>query len=235
MPWAKDHKSETRERILEAAAAAFRAEGVAAVSVADVMARAGLTHGGFYAHFASKEELVAEAVAFAGQSTRADLGGDDPDLPTAARLRALVDGYLSPGHRAHPERGCPIAAIAPELSRTGGPARRTLAAGIRRRLDQLRGLLPPGPDAARDRDRKAAAALACMVGGIVLARGLGEKEGQELLEDCRAFLHESLAGTETPRRRSARRRRSKARANRTGDGKATGRRNESGTGTRADR
>src|SRR5215208_5472652 len=72
MPWSSTHKTETRERILHAAASAFRAEGVAAIGVGDVMGRAGLTHGGFYAHFESKEQLVAEALRYAsGQTTRA--------------------------------------------------------------------------------------------------------------------------------------------------------------------
>ncbi len=216
MPWPTQHKVETRRRILDAAAAAFRAEGIAAVGVADIMARAGLTHGGFYAHFASKEELLAEALTHAGRQTRAELGkvgpGPDDTGPSAtgpAGLRALIDGYLSPGHRAHPERGCPIAAIAPEVSRASPPVRRRLAAGIRARLDQLRGLLPSAePDPVRD--RKAVAALACMVGGIVLARGLGEEEGLKLLESCREFLRSALDAGEQetapgrPPRRSSR-------------------------------
>src|SRR6185436_7342250 len=108
MPWTEEHKSETRERILEAAAAAFRARGVDAVGVGDVMGRAGLTHGGFYAHFSSKEQLVAEALGHAsGQTTRkfdrtAASGGADA-------LRAVIDGYLDPAHVAHPERGCVVA------------------------------------------------------------------------------------------------------------------------------
>src|SRR5947207_10236932 len=117
MPWSSTHKTETRERILHAAASAFRAEGVAAIGVGDVMGRAGLTHGGFYAHFSSKEQLVAEALRHAsGQTTRrfdetAEAGGADA-------LRAVIDRYLNAAHVAHPEWGCVIAALGPEAARS---------------------------------------------------------------------------------------------------------------------
>src|SRR5262245_21351607 len=95
MPWPRDHKARTRERIVRAAAAAFRARGVGEVGVHDLMARAGLTHGGFYAHFDSKDALVAAALDAADEETLAFLGQDRPDLA------AVVDAYLSPPHAAH--------------------------------------------------------------------------------------------------------------------------------------
>ena len=93
MPWSSTHKTKTRERILHAAASAFRAEGVATIGVGEVMGRAGLTHGGFYAHFESKEQLVAEALRYAsGQTTRAF----DRTAASAGdrALDAVIDGYL---------------------------------------------------------------------------------------------------------------------------------------------
>src|SRR4029450_1079615 len=116
MPWSSTHKTETRQRILEAAASAFRAEGVGAIGVGDVMGRAGLTHGGFYAHFESKEQLVTEALRYAsGQTTRtfdrtAASAGD-------RALEAVIDSYLDPAHLAHPERGCVVASLGPEAAR----------------------------------------------------------------------------------------------------------------------
>jgi len=190
MPWTAEHKAETRERILEAAAAAFRAGGVDAVGVGDVMSRAGLTHGGFYAHFSSKEELVAEAMRFAsGQTTRkfdrtAESGGADA-------LRAVIDGYLDGAHVAHPERGCVVAALGPEAARAPRAIRQSLGQSIRARLDRLRRLFPSSLS-KRARDQKAAGAFACMVGGLILARGLEHDEAERLLPDCRAFLHDAL-------------------------------------------
>ncbi len=95
MPWPKDHKSRARARIVAAAAAALRAKGVSGVGVADVMASAGLTHGGFYAHFPSKEDLLAEAIEHASAQTLAGLGGAGNDASTETRLRAVVDAYLT--------------------------------------------------------------------------------------------------------------------------------------------
>jgi TetR/AcrR family transcriptional regulator, transcriptional repressor for nem operon len=193
VPWPKQHKLETRARILDAAAAAFRAEGVAGVGVADVMERAGLTHGGFYAHFDSKDELLTEALRHAMSRTGAQLeGGESP----TEKLRSRIDRYLTPGHRDHPELGCPIAALGAEISRAGGTARKGLAAGIRARIEQLSDLMPAS-QTAEIRERNAAAVFACMVGGILLARGLDDREAGRLLEACREFLHAALddAGT----------------------------------------
>jgi TetR/AcrR family transcriptional repressor of nem operon len=191
MPWPKTHKKETRVRIVEAAAAEFRARGVSGVGVADIMGRAGLTHGGFYSHFASKDDLLVEALERAIQQTRETLGGSLETLPPEQHLAAVIDRYLSPKHAAHPERGCPVAALASELARAGRKARRELARIIRSRLSWLRGVSTPGR-ADRPTDEQVVGALAGMVGGIVLARGLGGAEGEALLESCRAFLHKAL-------------------------------------------
>lgn len=214
MPWPREHKAETRDRILTAAAAAFREEGVEGVSVAEVMARAGLTHGGFYAHFASKDELLAESLDHALRETRDSLArssgvatatrGDTGGAHAADQLLAVADAYLSPLHRDHPERGCPIAALAPELTRADRSVRRSLASSIRARLDWLAGFLP-GRLSRRERERRATAAFACMVGGMLLSRGLDEADGLRVLADCRAFLHEALGSSSTSADEAARR------------------------------
>jgi TetR/AcrR family transcriptional repressor of nem operon len=190
MPWPSDHKRETRERIVEAAAAAFRERGVAAVGVGEVMKRAGLTHGGFYAHFASKDELLAEALASASAGSLVALDG--LSRGASSDLSAAIDAYLSPEHLAHPERGCAIAALGPELARGAPGVRQTLAAALRKRLEHLASLMSPRL-AADARRRRAAAALACMVGGMVVARGLKPAERATFLGDCRAFMREALA------------------------------------------
>jgi TetR/AcrR family transcriptional repressor of nem operon len=185
MPWPKEHKHATRERIVKAAAAAFRERGVGEVGVAEVMRRADLTHGGFYAHFASKDELVAETLPHAMERLR---GGASQDLLVTA------EAYLSAPHMDHPEVGCAIAALGTELVRGSRRVRQSLAREIRKRLHELRALVP---SASRERrDRQTAGALACMVGGLILARGLKGPVQAKFLADCRAFLRDALSATE---------------------------------------
>jgi TetR/AcrR family transcriptional repressor of nem operon len=192
MPWPKDHKAQTRDRIIGAAAAAFRAEGVSGVGVDDIMSSAGLTRGGFYAHFSSKDDLLAQALERASCQTLATMSKEFESVPVERRLHAVVDAYLSRRHAAHPDRGCPVAALGPELARAGGRSRRALAGGIRRRLEWLRELAPRRRR-GRAQDEQVVGALACMVGGLILARALGGKESEEILESCRGFLHRALS------------------------------------------
>ena len=190
MPWPEDHKTRTRQKIVEAAAAAFRAGGVAAVRLEDVMARAGLTHGGFYAHFASKEDLLREAVEHAGGQTVETLSGPLRDIPADDRLRSMIDAYLSPAHAAHPEVGCPLAALGSELARAGGPAHRALARGVGDRLAWMRELVPEHRRQTVS-DDQLIGVLACMVGGVILARAV-ERDANAVLRACREFLHGAL-------------------------------------------
>src|SRR6188768_4006613 len=125
MPWSKDHKSATRGRILETASTAIRAKGVAGVGVAQVMEAAGLTHGGFYAHFGSKDELVASALAHALEQSGKRTGPAVEAAPADQKLRAAAEAYLTAEHLANIDRGCPIVALGSELTRGSGPARDT--------------------------------------------------------------------------------------------------------------
>ncbi|HEY1729165.1 MAG TPA: TetR/AcrR family transcriptional regulator [Candidatus Baltobacteraceae bacterium] len=187
MPWPKAHKKETRERVLDAAAAAFRERGVDDVSVGEIMDRAGLTHGGFYAHFKSKDELVAEALSGAGSEMRERLWD-------SKSLLALVNMYLSTVHFADRAHGCAIAALGPELSRGSARLRRTLGGVIHKRLERLSSLVTAR--SREKRERQAIGTLACMVGGMILARGLGGERGEEILAECRAFLRDALESPE---------------------------------------
>ena len=187
MPWPDHHKARTREKIVQAAAAAFREGGVYDVRLDDVMARAGLTRGGFYAHFASKEELLRDALDYAGRQTVERLAQPLPALPGEDRLQAVVDAYLSPAHVRHPGRGCPLATLGPEIARTGGPAHKALAAGVRDRLAWMRQLLPEDERDAVSDDRLIGT-LACLVGGVVLARAVEGKDSGAVLDACREFL-----------------------------------------------
>ncbi|MPZ16966.1 MAG: TetR family transcriptional regulator [Luteitalea sp.] len=191
MPWPKDHKSRTRDRIVQAASAAFRARGLSEVRVEDVCAGAGLTHGGFYAHFSSKDDLLGAALEHASGQTIELLSKALESIPPERRLHAMIDAYLSPEHAVHPERGCPVAALGPEVARVSGRRRRDLAHAVRQRLDWMRGFFPTR---RRDelREEQAIGTLACMVGGLVMARLVGGKESAALLEACRDFLHRTL-------------------------------------------
>jgi len=205
MPWNKEHKQSTRRRIVEAAAAALRARGLEGVGVGEIMKQAGLTHGGFYAHFPSKDALVAEALAQAADQTGAWLRRAAGAAIEGDALLAVADTYLSPPHREHPERGCPVAALGAEVVRDGGEAHVALEAGIRARLARLKEIAA-GPGEA-DRERQAIGTLAAMVGGMILARAMSDRhEGDQTLATVRQFLRQALAardesgGGPSPRR-----------------------------------
>ncbi len=154
--------AETRARILDAAGRLFRARGFDAVGVDAVMHEAGLTHGGFYTHFASKEALVGEAAAEAlGRSAarwEAIAAG-----PPAEALARIVNSYLDPAHVAAPARGCLLAALGPEIARRPD-ARPGVTAAVRAMIGALARCIP-----GRRRDR-AIAKLCTLVGAVVLAR-----------------------------------------------------------------
>src|SRR5215475_4596558 len=152
MPWPRDYKVRTRARIVATAAAAMRANGVSGVGVADTMSKAGLTHGAFYAHFESRDSLVAEALEQANRESLALLTRSLQEAPAEAQLRAVADAYLSPWHVRHVDAGCPVAAVASEVARTGG-MRRNLRRMIQERLAWLRSL-GPGGRSAREREEQ---------------------------------------------------------------------------------
>lgn len=171
MKVSKEQMAEHRERILEVAAARFREHGFDGIGVADLMKDAGLTHGGFYGHFASKEDLMAQAAGRALANTTAGWQQLAESAPPQA-LERLVRSYLSEAHRDHPERGCAIAALGADAARQGPAVREAVTEGVRAGAELLAGLLP-GRGAARRRER-AWAVYAALVGGMVLARAVGD-------------------------------------------------------------
>src|SRR5262245_12074712 len=189
MPWPKEHKSRTRRTIVAAASTAFRAEGISGVRVGDAMTRAGLTHGGFYAPFASKADLLREALDYAADPTLEALSKPLADVPSEDRWRTAIDSYLSPAHVAHPEVGCPLASLGAEVARADSTTRKRLANVVRGRLAWMRQLVPQGrPSAVADKEVIGSAA--CMLGGVILARAVGGKEASAILSACREFIHE---------------------------------------------
>jgi TetR/AcrR family transcriptional repressor of nem operon len=156
-----ERKAETRERILAAAGELFRGHGLDAVGVDAIMHKAGLTHGGFYAHFASKEALVAEVSAAALARSAARWEQISQEADPAMALRRIVESYLDPAYVAAIEHGCVLAALGPEVARRR-EARPAITASIRRMLDVLT-RCQPGRERALE-------TLSGMVGAVVLGR-----------------------------------------------------------------
>jgi TetR/AcrR family transcriptional repressor of nem operon len=175
-----------RDRIIDAAGALFRAKGFGGVGVADIMKAADLTHGGFYGHFSSKDDLVAQASkhAMARAATNWErVVADAPDTPFAA----LLKHYLSERHRDDPGKGCVFAALAADASRSGKVVRNAFAEGLEPLLDILTDAIPDRSKAARR--RKAVAAMAALVGALGLARATeGAPLSDEILDAARREL-----------------------------------------------
>src|SRR5271156_954431 len=115
----KKEAAETRQRILKAAAAKFRQNGIGGTGLADLMAAAGLTHGGFYKHFESKEQVVAESITLATESTVSTMRQTLSASPGPRGLNAVISEYLSPEHRDDPSGGCPLVSLGGEVPRGG--------------------------------------------------------------------------------------------------------------------
>jgi TetR/AcrR family transcriptional repressor of nem operon len=163
MRMTSERTTETRERILHAAIALFRVNGIDAVGVDAIMHHAGMTHGGFYAHFASKEALVAEAAAasLARSAARWERISEEPD--SAAALERIVVSYLDPAHVAAAEQGCVLTTLGPEVARRR-EVKPAITESVRRMADALARCLP-----GRRREQ-ALTVLSSMVGAVVLAR-----------------------------------------------------------------
>lgn len=185
-------KDISHERIVAVAARAIRRGGFQGVGVADIMKEAGLTHGGFYAHFRNRDALLAEALERAGQDTAARLG--DGVARRQARghspLRALVEAYLSDRHLGEIETGCVVAALASEMPRQAAEVREAAAQRVQGLLAAVRRALPDDAPA-----ESAAAVASQMVGALQLARALGDNtEGRALLKAAREALLSQHAG-----------------------------------------
>ena len=178
-------KEDTHERIVDIAARAIRRHGYAGVGVADVMKEAGLTHGGFYAHFDSRDALLVEALERAGrQSSEA--------VTRAAELRAregvsafrsLVETYLADTHLASLETGCPVAALGCDMPRQTETVREASTARVQRLIAAVRTTLPGAPRAT------ASVVAGTLVGSLQLARALGDNaEGRAMLSAVRKSL-----------------------------------------------
>jgi TetR/AcrR family transcriptional repressor of nem operon len=196
MRYDSDHKSETRRRVLKEAAREIRAKGPGGVAVAGIMARAGLTHGGFYAHFESKEALIAAAIETMFESARnrfdATAAHDDP----RAALRSYVDFYLSPTHRDARESGCPLPSLSGDLARLDPEARVRFGQGVAGLTGRLADAL--GRHGIADPGKAGASMLHEMVGAVALARAVADPaQSDAILAEARASVVERFSLEDT--------------------------------------
>lgn len=181
MKVSREQVTRNRERILDEASRLFREKGFEAVSVAEVMKAAGLTHGGFYGHFDSKDDLIAQTLTHV-------LAVDAGD---GLGLKGYLDAYLSPRHRDNAAAGCPTAALAGDVRRQKSTAQAALSQGLRTQVERFADALPEmEPDAVR---RAAIGNWAAMVGAVILARAIDDPVfSDEILDQTRAWIDAGL-------------------------------------------
>jgi TetR/AcrR family transcriptional repressor of nem operon len=183
-------KAENHDRILDIAAARIRRGGIGSLTVAELMKGAGLTHGGFYRHFDSQEQLVAEA------AQRALTQGSEWTIASGEvggqrGYAKLVDGYLSTWHRDHPESGCGVAGVAVDVARDGGAARGSYTRQVKECLAVLTDLI--GDPDRRIGEREAILTLSALVGAISMARAVDDPDlSEQILTNALAALKERI-------------------------------------------
>jgi TetR/AcrR family transcriptional repressor of nem operon len=172
MRYPAEHKDRVRQRILDAASRRFRAHGSENVAIADLMSELRLTHGGFYRHFKGKEHLFNEAFLAAAAETQSRMKAAAEQASPGHELEAIITRYLSAGHCGNPSQGCPIAALAAEISRHPLSTRATLDRAIRQN------------------------AVASMAGTVMLARATADDTiRRDILETARTFYLKSFSRT----------------------------------------
>jgi len=193
MRYPKGHKERTRRAIVEAASRVFRRRGYAEAGVDGLAAEAGVTSGAFYGHFRSKEELLTEVVRTSVARAEATREAGLEGLEGAAWVTGLLRRYLSPEHWRAVEEGCPIPTLVSELSRAGQGPREAFAEAVEALVERMTERLGEGP-AVRE---TVLAGLALAVGGMALARAVGDEDlGEEVLGACRGRGVEAIVPTE---------------------------------------
>jgi TetR/AcrR family transcriptional regulator, transcriptional repressor for nem operon len=201
MRYSREHKLETHARIVRKASVRLREKGAHGVGVADLMKEAGLTHGGFYAHFDSRDALVIEAFADAMDRSIERWRKIAEATPPEKRLATIVGTYLTPLHRDDPGHGCAIPTLGAEIAREGPKTRKAFAAKLEQMIDMLAEQIPDLPrKAAR---KKAMAVVATMMGALVMARVAGNGEfSDQILAAGRDALLDRATPTRPPVKKS---------------------------------
>ncbi|WP_149537302.1 TetR/AcrR family transcriptional regulator [Siccirubricoccus phaeus] len=203
MRYDSEHKAQTRDRLLQEAARAIKAAGPEGVGIAEVMRRAGLTHGGFYAHFPNKEALVAAALDRMFEEAVARFAKRIDGLPPREALAHTIDAYLSPLHQDSVAEGCPLPALAPDVARLSPALRARFGAGLARMQAGAAALLRALGHGEEEAAQLAASLYAEMAGAIALARACAEPaQAAALRNGCRVAL-KARFGLRADRRRAA--------------------------------
>jgi TetR/AcrR family transcriptional regulator, transcriptional repressor for nem operon len=187
MRYEPEHKKQTRDRILRNAARKVRAQGLSGPGVASVMKASGLTVGGFYKHFRSKEELLAEAIAQGFSEFSEKVFASLRSVPPEDRWKEVVRWYLSPEHCNHPDTGCPVVTLAPEIARAKLAVRKRIATQMKE-LTQRWAEFMPGVT-GRERERNFFVIFSAMAGAVATARLFTEPADRErVLASTRDYL-----------------------------------------------
>jgi TetR/AcrR family transcriptional regulator, transcriptional repressor for nem operon len=195
MRYAIDHKDKSRSLIVRSAATQLRAKGVEGVRLADMMQAAGMTNGGFYKHFASKDEIVVEAIRGALTEVAEQLTSKVHSLPRRQALRAIVEFYLSEEHLQHPEHGCAMAALGSELARMPLRLKRRVSKALEAYEQRLYPLIPGDSDAQRH--TAFLVLFSSMAGCLTAARAeADEQKRSKILSAGRTFFVRAFCGVE---------------------------------------
>jgi TetR/AcrR family transcriptional repressor of nem operon len=202
MRYSKQHKQETHARIVKKASVRLREKGAHGIGVADLMKDAGLTHGGFYAHFDSREALVIEAFADAMDRSTDRWRKLAEQTPPEKRLAFIVESYLTPVHRDDPGHGCAIPALSAEIARESPKTRKAFAARLEQMIDMIAEQMPDLP--RKTARKQAMASLATMMGTLVLARVAGNGEfSDDILGAGREAVLDRAAAAKAGEKKSA--------------------------------
>ena len=187
MKKSKLETAETRRRIVRAAAAEFRRNGIHATGLCELMAAVGLTHGGFYRHFDSKDRLVSEASADAFAASIGEMEASASAAKGRKALEAIANDYLSPEHRKDRAHGCPLAALGSELARSEKSTRSAATEGILKMIATVaERMKEPNTDRAK---KSASVFVATMLGALTISRIVADpKVSNEILAAARAKL-----------------------------------------------
>ncbi|TAN47635.1 MAG: TetR/AcrR family transcriptional regulator [Rhodospirillales bacterium] len=192
MRYTQEHKSETHGRIVKKAAEEFRRNGLEGIGIASLMSSLGLTHGGFYAHFQSKDDLIGDASVCILEENLARMMAIAEAAPAGKSVQAVLDYYLSPQHRDNPAMGCVLPSLASELARKPQEVRDAFTKGLDEAFDRLAALMP-----GKSRDKRKELAIAfftAMAGAILVARAVSDPElSDRILGSARQSLSATFA------------------------------------------
>lgn len=182
MRYSAEHKQETRARIVRTASRHFRRRGEGGVGIADLMSKLKLTHGGFYKHFGSKEELLIEAILKAFEETEAGFMEAVSKAKPGDELRVIIEHYLDLDHCGNPDGGCPVAALASEIGRYPRSVRLEINKAMRNRTRKLARFLPGKTE--EERERNCLVLMSGMIGAVSLARATVDPERRKTILDA---------------------------------------------------